>query len=136
MPPRPGCHRRPAGASRPRRWTVPPPGPGELHDLPLLAFGVVLHRSGWRVVYLGADTPLADLGRTVEEVRPDAVVLAAVDAERFQQAVTDLVPLSRHDLLRLAGAAATPAVADAIGATVLSGDPVTEAQRLAPAGRS
>src|SRR6185437_1729785 len=35
--------------------------PGERHDLPLLAFGVVLHRNGWRIIYLGADTPLADL---------------------------------------------------------------------------
>ena len=32
--------------------------PGERHDLPLLAFGVVLHRNGWRIIYLGADTPL------------------------------------------------------------------------------
>ena len=107
--------------------------PGELHDLPLVAFGVVLHRNGWRVVYLGADTPLEDLGRTVDEKRPEAVVLAAVDVERFQQAIPDLVTLARKAPLRLAGAGATPTVAEAVGATVLAGDPVTEAQRLMPA---
>ncbi|TQM44537.1 B12 binding protein [Pseudonocardia cypriaca] len=106
--------------------------PGEQHDLPLMAFGIVLHRNGWRIVYLGADTPLADLGRTVEEKRPEIVVLAAVDADRFQHSVPDLAALTRHASLRLAGAGATTAVADAVGATVLAEDPVTEAQRLTP----
>lgn len=106
--------------------------PGELHDLPLLAFGVVLHRNGWRVVYLGADTPLADLDRTVKEKRPEAVVLAAVDVERFQQSISELVTLARSAPLRLAGAGATATVAEAVGATVLAGDPVTEAQQLTP----
>jgi MerR family transcriptional regulator, light-induced transcriptional regulator len=106
--------------------------PGEQHDLPLLAFGIVLHRNGWRVVYLGADTPLADLGRTVEEKRPETVVLAAVDVDRFQHSIPDLAALTRRTSLRLAGAGATTAVADAVGATVLAEDPVTEAQRLTP----
>lgn len=106
--------------------------PGELHDLPLLAFGVVLHRNGWRVVYLGADTPLADLDRTVKEKRPEAVVLAAVDVERFQQSIPGLVTLARSAPLRLAGAGATATVAEAVGATALAGDPVTEAQQLTP----
>jgi methanogenic corrinoid protein MtbC1 len=106
--------------------------PGELHDLPLMAFGVVLHRNGWRVVYLGADTPLADLGRTVAQRPPDVVVLAAVVAQRFQDAVPDLAALAGSVPLRLAGAGASAAVADAVGADVLAGDPVTAAQRLRP----
>jgi DNA-binding transcriptional MerR regulator len=106
--------------------------PGEQHDLPLIAFGIVLHRNGWRIVYLGADTPLADLGRTVEEQRPEIVILAAVDVDRFQHSIPDLAALTRHASLGLAGAGATAAVADAVGATVLTGDPVTEAQRLTP----
>lgn len=106
--------------------------PGEQHDLPLIAFGIVLHRNGWRIVYLGADTPLADLGRTVEETRPEIVVLAAVDVDRFQHSIPDLAALSRHASLRLAGAGATASVADAVGAGVLAEDPVTEAQRLTP----
>ena len=106
--------------------------PGELHDLPLLVFGVALHRNGWRIVYLGADTPLADLGRTVEEKRPDVVILAAVAPERFQESIPDLTILARIAPLRLAGAGATAGVADTVGATVLAGDPITEAQRLTP----
>jgi MerR family transcriptional regulator, light-induced transcriptional regulator len=106
--------------------------PGEQHDLPLIAFGIVLHRNGWRIVYLGADTPLADLGRTVEETRPEIVVLAAVDVDRFQHSIAELAALGRHASLRLAGAGATASVADAVGAGVLAEDPVTEAQRLTP----
>ena len=106
--------------------------PGEQHDLPLIAFGIVLHRNGWRIVYLGADTPLADLGRTVEEKGPEVVVLAAVDVDRFLHSIPDLAALTRRAPLRLAGAGATAAIADAVGATVLAGDPVTEAQRLTP----
>lgn len=60
------------------------------------------------------------------------VVLAAVDVDRFQHSIPDLAALTRRAPLRLAGAGATAAIADAVGATVLAGDPVTEAQRLTP----
>jgi DNA-binding transcriptional MerR regulator len=106
--------------------------PGERHDLPLLAFGVVLHRNGWRIIYLGADTPLSDLIHTVAEQRPDVVILAAVTPERFQESTADLTTLARTAPLHLAGAGATTTVADTIGATILTGDPITEAQRLTP----
>ena len=106
--------------------------PGERHDLPLLAFGVVLHRNGWRIIYLGADTPLADLVHTVAEKRPDVVILAAVTPERFQESIPDLITLARTAPLRLAGAGATTSIADTVGATILAGDPITEAQRLTP----
>jgi MerR family transcriptional regulator, light-induced transcriptional regulator len=106
--------------------------PGERHDLPLLVFGIVLHRNGWRIIYLGADTPLADLAHTVTEKRPDFVILAAVTPERFQESIPDLITLARTAPLRLAGAGATTSIADTVGATILAGDPITEAQRITP----
>jgi len=106
--------------------------PGERHDLPLLASGVLLHRNGWRIVYLGADTPVAELAQTVADKHPDTVVLAAVTPDRFNDCVGDLIPLARTAPLRLAGAGATADVAAAIGVTVLAADPVTEARRLTP----
>ena len=106
--------------------------PGERHDLPLLVFGIVLHRNGWRIIYLGADTPLADLVHTVTEKRPDVVILAAVTPERFQESIPDLITLARTAPLRLAGAGATTSIADTVGATILAGDPITEAQRITP----
>ena len=51
--------------------------PGELHDLALMIFGIVLNRNGWRIDYLGMNTPVEELTRTAEARRPDLVVLAS-----------------------------------------------------------
>ncbi len=53
--------------------------PEERHDLGLIAFGILLARRGWRVTFLGADTPLDTLTETVATLRPAAVVLVTVD---------------------------------------------------------
>ena len=37
--------------------------PGELHDMALMVFGIVLNRNGWRIDYLGASTPVEELER-------------------------------------------------------------------------
>lgn len=34
--------------------------PGEWHDLALMIFGVTLNRHGWRIDYLGVDTPVEE----------------------------------------------------------------------------
>jgi MerR family transcriptional regulator, light-induced transcriptional regulator len=108
--------------------------PGELHDIALLAFGTVLNRNGWRIQYLGANTPLADLIGLAEENRPDLVVLAATRPERFDGLAADLSRLARVAPLAVAGPGATPAIADAVGAHLLSEDPVTAAERMASSG--
>jgi methanogenic corrinoid protein MtbC1 len=109
--------------------------PGEQHDIPLLAFGIVLHRSGWRVEYIGADTPIGDLARTAAETRPALAVLAAVTPERFAGLTADLAALAAAVPLALAGAGASAALASSVGARLMSGDPVTEAQSLVPPAR-
>jgi DNA-binding transcriptional MerR regulator len=110
--------------------------PGELHDIALLAFGIVLNRNGWRVEYLGANTPVADLVDLAGRTNPDVVVLAAAIPERFEGLADDLVRLARTTPLAIAGAGATRAIADAVGATLLTDDPVTAAERMPlPTGR-
>jgi MerR family transcriptional regulator, light-induced transcriptional regulator len=103
--------------------------PGEQHDLGLLTFGIVLHRDGWQVRYLGADTPVGDLARAVSDIRPDMAVLAAVTTERFQPHTADLARLSAVVPLGLAGAGGTEALARAADARLLAGDPVGEARQ-------
>jgi DNA-binding transcriptional MerR regulator len=105
--------------------------PGELHDIPLMAFGIALHRLGWRVTYLGSSTPLAELRQTVEVTRPELIVLAAVEPDRFAQVAKDLAGLSRRYPVALAGAGADAALAKRTGARLLSGDPVTAAETVA-----
>jgi DNA-binding transcriptional MerR regulator len=104
--------------------------PGEEHDLPLLAFGVVLHRNGWRIAYLGANTPLEDLARAATDLQPALVVLSAVTPKRLNTVQEDLARLARIAPLALAGAGATPAIAQAVGARMLDDDPVTAAEHL------
>ncbi len=103
--------------------------PGEQHDLGLMAFGIVLHRNGWRVHYLGADTPMGELAGVIGDLRPHLAVLAAVAAERYQPHVADLTRLSAATSLCLAGAGATQALAATAAARLMAGDPVTEAQQ-------
>jgi methanogenic corrinoid protein MtbC1 len=55
--------------------------PGEQHDLGLIAFGITLYRRGWRIIYLGPDTPIATIGQATERIAPDLVVLAGTVPE-------------------------------------------------------
>jgi MerR family transcriptional regulator, light-induced transcriptional regulator len=111
--------------------------PGERHDLALLAFGIVLFRRGWRVEYLGADTPLEEVARRSAAVAADVAVLAASVPGRLDPLVASLARLAGTVPLAIAGAGASPAVAAAVGARLLTGDPVTEAQSMSlPLGGS
>jgi MerR family transcriptional regulator, light-induced transcriptional regulator len=108
--------------------------PEEQHDLSLLAFGIVLHRAGWRVRYLGLSTPAAELRRVVDDTEPALVVLAATTRERFDTITGDLADLARTVPLALAGAGATPGLAQEIGARLLEQDPVTAAEEVSRGG--
>jgi DNA-binding transcriptional MerR regulator len=104
---------------------------GELHTIGLLCFGLALRSRGWRITYLGADTPMATLFELAGSLRPARVVLASVRGDTYLAAGDVLSELARQVPLALAGAgAAVPAVAE-LGADVLEHDPVTEAARLA-----
>jgi DNA-binding transcriptional MerR regulator len=110
--------------------------PGDLHDLPLLAFGIVLHRNGWRVEYLGADTPIGDVASVAAATSADLAVLVAAIPGRLDPLVPALAELAAAVPLAIAGAGASPAIAAAAGARLLTRDPVTEAELMpAPAGR-
>jgi DNA-binding transcriptional MerR regulator len=104
--------------------------PGELHDLALMVFGIALNRNGWRIDYLGMSTPVEELTRTVDARHPDLVVLAATLPENLEPHAAQLTALARRAPLALAGAGATPAIAAAVGARLLTGDPVTEAENI------
>ena len=104
--------------------------PGELHDLALMVFGIVLNRNGWRIEYLGMNTPVEELTRTVDARHPDLVVLAATLPETLEPLTAQLTALARRSPLALAGAGATPQIAAAVRARLLTGDPVTAAENI------
>jgi DNA-binding transcriptional MerR regulator len=108
--------------------------PGERHDLGLIAFGIALNRLGWRIAFLGADTPFDTLLGAAKAVRPADVVLALVwDPDGDD--VESLTQVAASYRVHLAGAAATSELAERIGARLLPGDPVSAAEQLVRSGR-
>jgi DNA-binding transcriptional MerR regulator len=107
--------------------------PGEMHDLALMIFGIALNRHGWRIDYLGADTPVEELTRAAAARHPDLIVLAATRAQALEPLTAQLAALARAVPLLLAGAGATARLAAAVGARPVASDPVTAASAI---GRS
>jgi MerR family transcriptional regulator, light-induced transcriptional regulator len=103
--------------------------PGEEHDLGLIAFGLALRGRGWRVVYLGADTPLTSVADAAHVSTAVFAAVSAVTPKRFQENRDELRALARNQRLCLGGAGAAAASLD-VDAEILSGDPVQEAERL------
>lgn len=68
---------------------------GDLADL-VLAFGIVLNRSGWRIDYLGSDTPVEELSGTVKVRHPDLVVLAATLPGTLEPLTAQLIVLAQR----------------------------------------
>jgi MerR family transcriptional regulator, light-induced transcriptional regulator len=97
---------------------------GERHDLGLIAFGLALRERGWRIDYLGPDTPVASIEDTARRTGPTVVVLSSVRPEPLEQ-IANLVARYR---VAIAGAGATMARVN--GVERLADDPVTEAERL------
>jgi DNA-binding transcriptional MerR regulator len=107
--------------------------PGEDHDLGLICFGLALRFRGWRIAYLGADTPPSTLSEAAGQLRPAIVVAAIVAAPLSTDARRELKALAGSHRLGLAGAGAE-AVAEAVGAELLAGDPGAAASQIASGG--
>jgi MerR family transcriptional regulator, light-induced transcriptional regulator len=108
---------------------------GERHDIGLFCCGLALDRRGWRVTYLGSDTPGDALASTVAALDPAIVVIGAVQASPLRAATTALAGLAERVSVAVGGAGASPELAAAAGATFLGGDPVDAAGVLTEAAR-
>ena len=106
--------------------------PGELHDLGLIAFGLMLHEHGWRIALLGSDTPIGTIADAAAKLSPDAVVLAAIDSERFEAVADDINSLAERTAVLIGGQGASETLAERVGATVLPRDALSAAAGMAP----
>ncbi len=104
--------------------------PGEDHDLGLLSFGLVLRAMGWRITYLGADTPIVVVAAAATALKPHLVVVTALDGSRLGSVEAELRELAELAPLAIGGGA-TEELAERTGSRILSGDPVTAARDLA-----
>lgn len=98
--------------------------PGELHDLPLELFGALLRARGWRVVTLGANTPVGAVQGAVRLLHADACVLASVRPSLFESQAPALAELAGGTEVPvfLAGQGALRLPAAPRGTTILNGD--------------
>jgi methylmalonyl-CoA mutase cobalamin-binding subunit len=96
---------------------------GERHDLGLIAFGLALRERGWRIDYLGPDTPLESIEKAARQTDLSVVVLSGVRPESHEQ----IAALAARYRVAIAGAGATEASVQ--GVERLTDDPVTEAER-------
>jgi|tagenome__1003787_1003787.scaffolds.fasta_scaffold20834257_2 DNA-binding transcriptional MerR regulator len=110
--------------------------PGELHTLGLVAFGIALRSRGWRITYLGADTPIASIRHAADEVSPALVVLSAAMPMHVPRIEVELRDLAVTVRLALAGMGTSPRLADRIQGELLDADPVTAAESIARRGPS
>ncbi len=104
--------------------------PGEYHDLGLLVFGLALRARGWRIAYLGADTPVDTVAETADALDPQLVVLAALGGEHWSEVAAGVQALASRHRVALGGAGAAAAAAAGLDQLVLAGDPVAEADRV------
>jgi MerR family transcriptional regulator, light-induced transcriptional regulator len=106
--------------------------PGEQHDIGLIAFGLALRARGWRIVYLGSDTPVNTVEQVTRVLDASIVVLSGVGEEALRPVLAELDELARGQRLALAGNVAREADSDhPTSLLLLTGDPVSEADRVA-----
>ena len=103
----------------------------EQHDLPLLAFGLLLRGYGWRIGYLGADTPMPSLVQAVRELHPAAVVVSGTAQGALDGHSAGLQEVALNTSLYVAGAASSEELARQAHGAYLGGDMFAAAKLLA-----
>jgi DNA-binding transcriptional MerR regulator len=104
--------------------------PGEQHDLGLLSFALILREDGWRITYLGDDTPLGEVARVADSIAPDIVVLSSVTPKRFGAVADELNLLADRSPVLIGGAGASSGKARDLRAEALGDDMIAIAAEL------
>lgn len=104
--------------------------PGEHHELGLLAFGVALRRRGWRITYLGTNSPIGAVADTARSLRPAVVVLLSMNPDNFVDHTRHIEQLTQQVPVMIAGPGATPEVARQTQTHMLDQDPVSAAETI------
>jgi MerR family transcriptional regulator, light-induced transcriptional regulator len=104
--------------------------PGEHHELGLLVFGVALRRRGWRITYLGTDSPIGAVADTARSLAPAVAVLLSMNPDNFLDHAREIKELAHQVPVMIAGPGATPEVARHTQTRVLDQDPVSAAETI------
>jgi DNA-binding transcriptional MerR regulator len=104
--------------------------PNEQHSLALMVFGIALHELGWRITYLGPDTPIDALAEISELIRPELTVVAASMRQHVRPHLKLLCSFSDRWSLAMAGPGVSARLAKQAGARYLDEDPVSAASSV------
>ena len=104
--------------------------PGEQHSFGLIAFGIALHQFGWRITYLGADTPIPMVEEAAIRVQPHLTAIAAAIPGRLEPHLPALQALGASRTLAIGGAGTSGELAEHCGALHLPNDPITAADSV------
>lgn len=97
--------------------------PGEQHDLGLIAFGLMMRERGWRIAFLGTDTPIETISDATSKLAPDVVVLAAVTPEPFRAVAGQIRDLAADRRVLIGGEGASDELAKRLEVLALADDP-------------
>ena len=103
---------------------------GERHDLGLIILGLALRDRGWRVTFLGPDTPIKTLAAAADQLAPDVVVLSSLAREPLAAAATEIAQIAASRPVLLAGPGADAELAERSGARLLAGNPIEAADEV------
>ncbi len=104
--------------------------PNEQHTLGLIVFGIALHELGWRITYLGSDTPIATLAEVAEIIHPELTVIAATMTRRLPRYAKELSSFTTKWSLALGGRGVTARLATQTGAQHFAENPVAAASTV------
>ena len=103
---------------------------GERHDLGLIILGLALRDRGWRVTFLGPDTPIETLAAAADQLAPDVVVLSALTREPLAAVVTAIGQMAASRPVLVAGPGADVELAERSSARLLAGSPIEAANEM------
>ena len=107
---------------------------GEQHDLGLVVLALLLRDRGWRVTFLGQDTPIETIVDTSRRVAPEVIVLAVLQATPSSRRAL-VRELSRRVRVVISGSVPAPKLAKTLGGEHFDGGPIEAAAYLANGGR-
>jgi len=89
-----------------------------------------LRRRGWRITYLGTDSPIGAIADITRSLAPAVVVLLSINPDNFLDHAREINELAKQVLVMIAGTGATAQVARQTQSRVLDQDPVSAAQSM------
>jgi MerR family transcriptional regulator, light-induced transcriptional regulator len=104
--------------------------PDEHHTFGLIAFGIALHQLGWRITYLGPNTPVPAIAEAASGIQPRLTVITATMPNRLDSVLPELQVLSARWPLAIGGGGTNQELARRSGARHLPDDPITAAESM------